>query len=68
MIIASTVIGIFGHQITSDPAVLKAMKHALPWVITALSVHGSVVTLEGLLLVQKSFAYSVCVIPSLLGL
>eukprot|EP00977_Amphora_coffeiformis_P013942 scaffold3806_cov169-Amphora_coffeaeformis.AAC.18 len=55
MIIASTAIGIFGHQITSDPAVLQEMKQALPWVITALSVHGSVVTLEGLLLVRKKF-------------
>ena len=61
MVIASTMIGIFGHQITSDPAVLKEMRQALPWVITALSVHGSVVTLEGLLLVRKKFrVLSVC--------
>jgi Na+-driven multidrug efflux pump len=53
--ISAAIIGRFGNQITSDPAVLAEMKKTLPWIVTALSFHGSAVTLEGLLLVRKKF-------------
>jgi Na+-driven multidrug efflux pump len=53
--LASVIIGIFGSQITGDPAVLSEMRKTLPWIVTALSFHGSAVTLEGLLLVRKKF-------------
>jgi Na+-driven multidrug efflux pump len=55
MIIASVIIGFFPTQITRDPAVVAEMRKALPWIVTALSFHGSAVTLEGLLLARKKF-------------
>ncbi|KAG7355527.1 MATE efflux family protein [Nitzschia inconspicua] len=51
--LASIIIGRFGNCITQDPAVLTVMKNNLPWVATALSLHGSAVTLEGILLARK---------------
>lgn len=55
------VIGIFGGQITSDPAVLVEMRKTLPLILTTLCFHGSAVTLEGLLLSRKKFRpLSVC--------
>ena len=58
---AAVMIGIFGGQISSDPSVLAEMRKTLPWILTALSFHGSAVTLEGLLLSRKKFrALSVC--------
>jgi len=53
--LASTIIGVFGGQITGDPAVLREMRKTLPWMATALTFHGSAVTLEGLLLARKKF-------------
>ena len=59
--LAAVMIGIFGGQITSDPAVLAEMRRTLPWILTALTFHGSAVTLEGLLLSRKKFrALSFC--------
>lgn len=59
--LAAVMIGMFGGQITSDPAVLAEMKRTLPWILTALTFHGSAVTLEGLLLSRKKFrALSFC--------
>eukprot|EP00542_Grammatophora_oceanica_P012270 CAMPEP_0194034308 /NCGR_PEP_ID=MMETSP0009_2-20130614/6710_1 /TAXON_ID=210454 /ORGANISM="Grammatophora oceanica, Strain CCMP 410" /LENGTH=572 /DNA_ID=CAMNT_0038675163 /DNA_START=86 /DNA_END=1801 /DNA_ORIENTATION=- len=52
---AAIVIGIFGGQITSDPAVLLEMRETLPWILAALSFHGTAVALEGLLLSKKMF-------------
>jgi hypothetical protein len=51
--LASVIIGRFGSSITQDPTVLATMKRTLPWVATALSLHGSAVTLEGILLARK---------------
>lgn len=51
--LASILIGLFGGQITSDPAVLTQMRKTLPWIMAALSLHGSAVTLEGILLARK---------------
>jgi len=59
--LSSLLIGVLGHQITGDVAVLAEMKKTLPWIVTALAFHGSAVTLEGLLLVRKKFrSLSVC--------
>jgi Na+-driven multidrug efflux pump len=55
MIIAATIIGIFPTHITRDPSVVMEMRRTLPWIVTALSFHGSAVTLEGLLLARKRF-------------
>jgi Na+-driven multidrug efflux pump len=51
--LSSIIIGIFGRQITADPAVLLEMRKILPFLATALSLHGTAVSLEGLLLSQK---------------
>ena len=55
MCLAASIIGIFGGQITSDPYVLAEMKRILPWIVATLSLHGSAVTMEGLLLSRKKF-------------
>lgn len=39
--------------ITPDPAVVWQMRSILPYVIATLALHGSAVTLEGLLLARK---------------
>lgn len=54
-VLAGIVIGGLGGQITSDQAVLREMRRTLPWLMTALTFHGSAVTLEGLLLSRKMF-------------
>ncbi|KAL3922035.1 MAG: hypothetical protein SGILL_002423 [Bacillariaceae sp.] len=51
--ISSIIIGLFGSSITQDPTVLSTMKKTLPWLATALSMHGTAVTLEGILLARK---------------
>lgn len=53
--LASLIIGVFGGQITNDPAVLKEMRRTLPWLAATLCFHGSAVTLEGLLLASAKF-------------
>lgn len=55
MVLAAIIIGIFGGQITSDPAVLSEMRKALPIIMAALTFHGTAVTLEGLMLSRKKF-------------
>jgi len=54
-VLAGTILGIFGGQITSDPAVLSEMRKALPIIMGALTFHGTAVTLEGLMLSRKKF-------------
>jgi putative MATE family efflux protein len=51
--LASIIIGRFGSSITQDPTVLSTMRRTLPWLATALSMHGSAVTLEGILLARR---------------
>ena len=67
MVIAAIMIGIFPTNITRDPAVVAEMRKTLPWIVTALSFHGSAVTLEGLLLARKKFR-PLSVIYSLLAI
>ena len=67
MVIAAIIIGIFPTNITRDPAVVAEMRKTLPWIVTALSFHGSAVTLEGLLLARKKFR-PLSVIYSLLAI
>ena len=55
MTLAAVTVGIFGGQITSDPAVVDRMRRTLPWILGTLCFHGSAVTLEGLLLSAKQF-------------
>ena len=55
MALASLMIGVFGGQISGDPAVVAEMRRILPWIVATLSFHGSAVTLEGLLLSRKKF-------------
>ena len=52
---ATLFVGVFASLITPDPAVVRQMRKVLPIMIAALSVHGSAVSLEGLLLAQKAF-------------
>ena len=51
--LASLIIGLFGTRISNDPHVLREMKRTLPLMMTAISFHGSAVTLEGMLLARK---------------
>jgi hypothetical protein len=51
--LASIIVGLFGRCITQDPEVYSTMRKTLPWVVTALSLHGSAVSLEGILLARK---------------
>ena len=53
--ISSALLTIFASQITNDPAVLRQMRRALPFMVGTLSLHGTAVTLEGLLLAQQNF-------------
>ncbi|CAB9526033.1 Protein DETOXIFICATION [Seminavis robusta] len=53
VLLSSIIIGIFGGQITGDPLVLAEMRRTLPWIATALSLHGTAVSLEGFLLARK---------------
>ena len=53
--IASAMLTIFASQITNDPAVMHQMRRALPFMVGTLSLHGTAVTLEGLLLAQQNF-------------
>lgn len=53
VVLSTLIIGVFGGQITNDPAVLKEMRRTLPWLAVTLSLHGSAVTLEGILLAQR---------------
>ena len=53
--ISSAMLTIFASQITNDPAVMHQMRRALPFMIGTLSLHGTAVTLEGLLLAQQNF-------------
>merc|ERR1719183_833483 len=47
--ISSALLTIFASQITNDPVVLRQMRRALPFMVGTLSLHGTAVTLEGLL-------------------
>lgn len=61
MTLAALLIGVWGGSISSDPAVVTEMRRVLPWILATLSFHGSVVTLEGLLLSRQKFmGLSVC--------
>jgi Na+-driven multidrug efflux pump len=53
--LSSALLTIFSGQITRDPAVIQQMRAVLPLMIATLSIHGTVVTLEGLLLARKNF-------------
>lgn len=53
--ISSALLTIFASQITNDPVVLRQMRRALPFMVGTLSLHGTAVTLEGLLLAQQNF-------------
>lgn len=52
---ASALLTMFSGQITNDPAVIRQMRATLPLMIATLSLHGTAVTLEGLLLARKNF-------------
>ena len=52
---ATLLLSVFAGQISSDVAVQRQMRAALPLVVGTLSTHGTAVTLEGLLLAQKNF-------------
>lgn len=54
--LASAIITLFSGQLTRDPAVLLQMRRVLPLLIVTLSLHGTAVTLEGLLLARKNFS------------
>jgi len=61
VVLSTLLIGIFGGQITSDPLVLMEMRRILPLVVATLMVHGSAVTLEGLLVARNDFrALTIC--------
>ena len=53
--ISSAMLTIFASQLTNDPAVIRQMRRALPFMAATLSFHGTAVTLEGLLLAQQNF-------------
>jgi len=53
--ISSAMLTIFASQITKDAAVMYQMRRALPFMIGTLSLHGTAVALEGLLLAQQNF-------------
>jgi hypothetical protein len=53
--LSSLLLTIFSGQISSDPAVIQQMRKILPVMIATLSIHGTAVTLEGLLLARKDF-------------
>lgn len=53
--LSSALISLFSGQLTRDPAVLFQMRRVLPLLIVTLSLHGTAVTLEGLLLAKKNF-------------
>lgn len=53
--IATAVILLFSKQITPDVAVVKQMRRVLPLMVTTLTLHGSAVTLEGLMLAKQDF-------------
>ena len=55
IVMATLLLSVFSGQISSDVAVQRQMRAALPLVIGTLSTHGTAVTLEGLLLAQKDF-------------
>ena len=55
--IAATIIIVFSGKISCDPAVVRQMLLILPFMAAALSLHGTTVTLEGLLLAQKDFSF-----------
>lgn len=55
VIMAALLIGGWGSRLASDPNVVMEMRRILPWILATLSIHGSVVTLEGLLLSQQKF-------------
>lgn len=53
--LSTLLLTIFSGQISSDPAVILEMRRILPAMIATLSLHGTAVTLEGLLLARKDF-------------
>lgn len=53
--LSSIIVTLFSGQISRDPSVIQQMRRILPAMIACLSIHGTAVTLEGLLLAQKNF-------------
>lgn len=51
----SAILTLFGGQLTNDPVVIYQMRRALLFMAGTLSLHGTAVTLEGLLLAQQNF-------------
>ena len=45
----------FGSSFTTDPAVLKQMHQIVPLMATTLSLHGTAITLEGMMLARRAF-------------
>ncbi len=55
--VSVTIVICFSGQISKDREVVGVMLRTLPLMATALTMHGSAVTLEGLLLAQKDFPF-----------
>jgi len=53
--ISTALLTVFAPSITTDPAVLHQMRKTLPLVAATLCMHGTAVTLEGLLLARRHF-------------
>ena len=45
----------FGSSFTTDPAVLQQMHQIVPLMATTLSLHGTAITLEGMMLARRAF-------------
>lgn len=54
-LLSSSLILLGAQAVTSDQAVMALMKKTLPLIIATLSLHGTAVTLEGLMLAQRKF-------------
>ena len=53
--VATLLLTVGAGQITTDPAVQRQMRRALPLMVATLATHGTAVTLEGVLLARKDF-------------
>jgi len=58
--IASALLTVGATAITPDSAVVRQMRAILPYVAATLAVHGTAVTLEGLLLARKELRKLTC--------
>ena len=65
-VVASFVLSAGSGQLTRDPAVALEMRRVLPFIAGTLALHGTAVSLEGLLLAKKDFR-SLCATYTVVG-